>query len=554
MIFQFLIFKNNLLILVAKVKIKSKEKVLTAIPDFSIDEKLSKYFWLVIPVFTIIYFIISRYSLGFYQDDEISQYLNMLQFWIDPKVILGNNPKPGYKIFMVLPALINYNTVLLVNSIIASLVVYFTFVLLRLYKINFAFLGSLLLGIQPLFFDLSFRSYSEIFTALLIVLFLILYKKESFILSGLIAGYIFTVRQEIAIFLVILAILFAYRKKYIPILVMGIFPLLYNVLGYFKTGDLFFVLTEMKSVAGLTYTSQGIFHYFKFYIFIVGPVSLALFLLGFLGFIKEKNNYRKYISEYLLLYIIFLSIFFVQMLTMINDGPNPGNWRYLLHISPICAFFATIGFNNLLDKRIKTFSYSIFGLLALLTLLFLSKESDGFKFIDPVKSDFTKVIFLALILFISFFFISQNKKKDYNVFALVMVVLGILYLAIDFKPRQLSGENILVKNAAEYINKLDIKDKEIFTNHSILMFFSEDYKSNPSKYRTLNSKNLLNCPKGSLIIWDNHYGYRPDFKDFNGTPNDVKLEDLQKDSVNYKLLNQISSSDRRFAAFIFEKR
>ena len=107
-----------------------------------------------------------------------------------------------------------------------------------------------------------------------------------------------------------------------------------------------------------------------------------------------------------------------------------------------------------------------------------------------------------------------------------MVVLGILYLAIDFKPRQLSGENILVKNAAEYINKLDIKDKEIFTNHSILMFFSEDYKSNPSKYRTLNSKNLLNCPKGSLIIWDNHYGYRPDFKDFNGTPNDVKLEDL----------------------------
>ena len=40
----------------------------------------------------------------------------------------------------------------------------------------------------------------------------------------------------------------------------------------------------------------------------------------------------------------------------------------------------------------------------------------------------------------------------------------------------------------------------------------------------------------------------------NGNPNDVKLEELQKDSVDYKLLNQFASSDRRYGAFIFEKR
>ncbi|HEY5124816.1 MAG TPA: hypothetical protein VIK14_13885 [Ignavibacteria bacterium] len=523
-------------------------------PDINIDDKISKYFWLVIPLFTMIYYISSRYSLGFYQDDEVGQYLNMIQFWVDPKVILGNNPKPGYKIFMVLPALLNYNSVLIANSFIASLSVYFTFVMLRIYKVNFAFLGSLLLSVQPLFFDLSFRSYSEIFTSLLIVIFLILYKKKSYIISGLVAGYIFTVRQEIAVFLVVLVIIFAYRKNFLPIIAIGVFPLLYNLLGYVKTGDLLFVLTEMKSVAGLNYTSQGVFHYFKFYIFIVGPVSLILFLIGFLGFLKDMKNYKQYYEKYALPYIIFITIFIVQMLTMINDGPNPGNWRYLLHISPLCAFFATVGFNNLLDSKYKTIYYSITGFLIFIVLFFLSNISDGFKFIEPLKSDYMKVIFLVIFFIISVLLLSGNKVKNINLLASLIIALGVLYLVIDFKPRPLSNENLTVKSAAEFINKLDIRDKNIFTNHPVLMFLSEDYKNNPIKYKTLNSKNILSGASGSLVIWENHYGYRPDFKDFSGTPNDVKLEDLQKDSTSYKFLNQIVSADKRFAVYIFEKK
>ena len=140
---------------------------------------ISKYFWIVIPLFTIIYYISSKYSLGFYQDDEVGQYINMLSFWSDPFVILGNSPKPGYKIFMVIPSLFGYNAVLLVNAFIASLAVYYTYILLKVCKINYAYFGALLLSVQPLFFDLSFRSYAEIFTSLLILFVLILYKKES---------------------------------------------------------------------------------------------------------------------------------------------------------------------------------------------------------------------------------------------------------------------------------------------------------------------------------------------------------------------------------------
>jgi len=59
-------------------------------------------------------------------------------------------------------------------------------------------------------------------------------------------------------------------------------------------------------------------------------------------------------------------------------------------------------------------------------------------------------------------------------------------------------------------------------------------------------KSLDESLKGTIVIWDSHYSYRPEYK------NDTKLEYLQN-NPNYKLLNQFMSQDRRFAAFIFEK-
>jgi hypothetical protein len=207
--------------------------------------------------------------VGFYQDDEVAQYINMLQFWHDPWVILGNGPKPGYKIFMVIPALISYDAVLIFNSFIAAATVYLTYILIKSYNVSYAFVGALLLASQPLFVDLSFRSYPEIFTSMCLVVFLILYKKEKYFISALILGYIYTVRQEIALLIIIMGFLFVRKKLYKETAALIIFPVIYNLLGYIKTGDPLFVLTEMKSVAGLNYKSQGLFHYFKVYIFIV---------------------------------------------------------------------------------------------------------------------------------------------------------------------------------------------------------------------------------------------------------------------------------------------
>jgi len=513
----------------------------------TIDEYIGKYFWLVIPLLAIVYYMSSKYSTGFYQDDEVAQYINMLDFWKNPWAILGNAPKPGYKIIMVLPAMFGYDVVLFVNSLIASLTVYLTYRLIKLYNINYAYFGALLLAVQPSFFDISFRSYPEIFTALGFVVFLILYKKEFYFWSALICGYIFTVRQEIALFGLILFIIYLKEKRFRQILGIFIVPLIYNFLGYLMSGDILYVLSEMKNVSAFEYKMEypKFYHYMQVYIFVVGPISFILFLQGFFSFFADKNKWKEFVNKYLLFYILFVLILLVHTLTMLTKS-NPGNWRYILHVSPICAFFATIGLNNLVNAKYKKYNLILTGIIILIAFAFLSKTTDGRVLLDV--SNYTKVFFL-LLFFGAVSIFSVKIPNDYlNKVSIILVLLSIIYLGIDFKPKVLSVENITVKNASEFLNSQNFNNRDFYTNHTLIKFYSIDYKNNPLKFHPLNSKNLSVAPKGSILGWDTHYGYRPD----SVWKCDVNLDDIQKNQ-DYKLLNQFPSPDKRFNIYFFEK-
>lgn len=527
----------------AKTKVK-KEAVEK---NISIDSYFDKYFWLVIPVLAVVYFVLSRYSTGFYQDDEIQQYVNMLDFWKNPWAILGNAAKPGYKIFMVLPALVSYDVVLFFSALIASTTVFLTYKLIKLYGINYAFFGALLMAAQPTYFDLSFRCYPEIFTALLFVIFLILYKKEKYAWAALVIGYIFTVRQEIALFAIILAVVYIKKKHYKEVLLMGVFPLVYDLLGYMMNGDIIYIYSEMRNVSAFEYKMEypQFYHYLQTYIFVVGPVSLVLFVQGFFSFLADKEKMKEYFSKYFLLYILFILVLIIHTSTMLIKA-NPGNWRYILHISPICAVFATIGLNTLAEARYKMQNYVIAGILIFITFVFLSKQSDGRVLLDV--NDYTKVLFL-LVMFAVTAVIPKGSPVGYlNKVSVILLLLAVVYLSVDFKPKVLSSENMAVKNASEYLNAQNFEGRSFYTNHPLMKFYSSDYKKDPSRFSPLNSRTLPGAPKGSIVAWETHYGYRPD----PVWKCDTKLEDLQN-NPDYKMLNQFSSVDRRFVIFFFEK-
>ncbi len=530
-------------------KIQSKKSTQSSSsPVTDLDAVFDKYFWLVIPVLAIVYFLSSKYSPGFYQDDEIGHFINMKEFWNDPFVILGNWPKPGYKVFMVVPSLFGYQTVIFFNALIASFTVYLTYRMLKLYGLSYAFFGALLLAVQPLFFDLSFRSYAEIFTAMLLVIMVIFYKKENYMLAALTCGYVFTVRQEAALLGIIMAVMLLMKRKYVPILLLGFFPLLFDFFGYLKSGSFLYVINEMNALGEMYFggDKRGFLHYFRVYIFIIGPVSLIFFLLGYFGFIADTGKMKQYLEKYNWPYIVFTLTFLVQAMLMVQ-GVNPGTWRYMLHISPFAAFFATVGLNNLSGDSFKKSAYIIAGALIFLTLVFLSKDSNGLDILDT--SEYGKLGAIVLASVIIFGFSSSNKKGYLNKLSVAGLLLAVVFLAFSFKPRQYSPQNIAVKEMAVYLSSGEFEGSKVIvtTQTSSPMFLFGDYSPERSKnFVHLNMKNFAEAKAGDIIIWDTHYGYRPEYQ------NDVKFETLQNDK-SLKLLNQFRSSDNRFQAFVFEK-
>jgi len=229
---------------------------------------------------------------------------------------------------------------------------------------------------------------------------------------------------------------------------------------------------------------------------------------------------------------------------MWNNGPNPGNWRYLLHISPIAAYFATVGLNNLGNKAFKKTYYILTGALFVLVLLFVSKGTDGFILLDT--SDYTKALtiagFFALTMLIPY-----KSSQDYlNKLSVAVVLLAVVFIVIDFTPKKLSPENQTVKTVAEFVSGKQGTTSNVYANHTVFFFFTDGYTKAPSRFKPLNAKVLEEAPVGSLLVWENHYGYRPEWG------SDLKLETIQSNQ-NFKLLNQFGSLDRRFSAYVFEK-
>src|SRR5512141_2429278 len=126
--------------------------------------------WLLTAATAAVYAIYSLFSDGFYQHDEIAHYLNMVDFWGDPKAILGNWAKPGFKLLYVLPALGGHVPVLLLNCAISALACYVAYKTAQKLGSAYPLFAFLLLAFQPMWLQLSFRTYSEPISALLLLL------------------------------------------------------------------------------------------------------------------------------------------------------------------------------------------------------------------------------------------------------------------------------------------------------------------------------------------------------------------------------------------------
>lgn len=508
-----------------------------------------KLYWILTLALCLGYFMLSFYSDGFYQDDEIGHYQNMRGFWLDPFSILGNWQKPGFKILYVIPAAFGYQVLLFFNALTTALIAYFASVLANEVgvKVRLAVFGFV--AFQPLLYQLSFRTYSELSTALLLALLVISLYREQDLISAFLATYLFTIRQELALIALILGVIFLLRKKWIPFLILGAAPVLLIILGFLKSGswmwffdDVFFKGVESKFVR------HGFFHYFKLFPFIIGHGISGLFLLGVFGGLFE-NDWKAYYHRfrhilwvggvYFLIHCLFTS-------PWLDLSASAGNLRYILVISPLAAVLAGEGWQKMWSANTSQVKLllGILGVYVLLHAVFLSYQ---YNYVVLLSQKTYSYLAVALISLIPAFVLARTKISSQLNGSIILLLLVLATTLYTEPPKKNSEENITVQKMVSWLDGQGLLQRDILINHPMFYFYAEILKaSDPEKYPGLFMKTLETADSGDIIVWDSHYSFRPVYK------MDVKLEYFQEND-EYRLLKRFVSRDQRYVAFVLEK-
>lgn len=527
---------------------KSKRAVSQQASIFESVEFDQRTYFLVLLALGLLYIFFSYRSTGVYQDDEIGHFMNSQKFWSDPSSILTYWNRPGFKLVYAIPALFGVKAVHLTSIFLTLLTCHFTYLLAKQYELKNNLLTAILFGLQPMVLQLSFRTYSEVLAGFLITLMLLAYLREKFILSALAATYLFTVRQEYAAIALIMGGFFLYKRRLLPFLILGLSPVILNIMGWMKTGHALWLFQDYLPIGQYQQVQKpGFFHFWKMFEPTFGTIPAVLFLLGFFSFGQRRTELKHHFARYHALYIIFTVIFVIQCLltSTFVTSPSPGLSRYLVPLAPVVALFATIGFERIWTQDQSTRNLTIFFFLALSVLVVTTLSHKHNHYVFTPEEDFSKAIVLGLFTITIFACLAFKIKA--KALVLVTALLITSHTLYAEKPIPKSPEYQAVEDLARWYQNQGFEDRVLLFNHSVFYYtLGKAMNRADPKFPGLYMKTLREAPAGAIAIWDTHYSYRPSFK------MDVKFE-FFKNNPDYKFLKQFNASNKRYTALVFEK-
>ena len=107
-----------------------------------------------------------------------------------------------------------------------------------------------------------------------------------------------------------------------------------------------------------------------------------------------------------------------------------------------------------------------------------------------------------------FIFINMAPGRKF----ILGTIICLLFCFITIKPIKLKDEEEIILSTTDYIinNKLLEGDKMVLTNNIFFKYFYNKRTSEIYRHITnLDTLSIDTVPKGSLLIWDTHYGYKP---------------------------------------------
>jgi hypothetical protein len=225
----------------------------------------------------------------------------------------------------------------LLNTIIWIGVLYLIYLIAKEHKLSkeIVFFSIFFTSFSFLAFRSSISSLTEpLFTLLIIAAYYFLLRGQ-FILSSLLISASFLCRMEGIIFMIIWGINFLIDKKYKFLIILPVFPLFWDILGFLRTGDVLYVIYDKHPLMLTSIYGRGDLFYY----------IIALFkyeTIIFLFFVISLFLYR---SRFIFIKMCILSLLvFNIIIWKYGLLGSAGLMRYLLPIIPFMSLLGSASF------------------------------------------------------------------------------------------------------------------------------------------------------------------------------------------------------------------
>ena len=488
------------------------------------------------------YFLYSLVPQGFYQHDEVSHFLNMLEFWNNPNSILGNWAKPGYKLFFVIPALLGIHFVTALNCFISAATSALAYKIAEKLGSRITIAAFFLLASQPVWVQLCFRNYSEPISALLLTGSILLCLNQRFEYAALLVSYGVTIRQEFLILGVGLALYLIYQKRWWTILILTIFPLANNIWGWIFTGDPLYLYNSTIQT-GQQYQNawpkQGFEHYF-----LMSPVfwgmAIVVLIVVYFSSPLVRNRQHWFVLLPLVVYFLIHCLFNLQSLKI--GASTGGNLRYMAVISPLVAIISTLGFENFLIQKDRKKVIFIMIVLLIAVGIWTTYPDNNVRYLENTR-DWTHLV-AGIIITASLLVFKSNKTLGG-----FLVITSTILLITTSRPLVLSPEDIAMERMVQWSKSNGVENQSILANHSLFFYYYGKSQYQFTKgASSIDSNTVAKASPQTLILWDSHYSYRPELN-----PKSVPIEYFTSRPEDFESIAQFISTDQRFGIVVFQK-
>ena len=289
-------------------------------------------------------------SDGFYYIDELSHYLYsrfVLQA-LPVTVQTWHRPIPQW--LFALPAQVNHTFTMFFAAGLFICLLLITYRIALLHGIKHAEWVVLLVGLQPILFDLSFACMTEIPAAFMISLSYYYHLKGKHGWSLALASAVILCRSEMYIFAGLMFLVYAYKREWriLPLVLIG--PLLWigsttiisgNIMTFFKEWKHFTDIGKFIPGASLTHYVANLQTAFGF-------AQAILFAAGVIFIARAKKS-----ADFGIIYAaIAITVIFhtIAGAEIFHWTGSIGELRYIIVIGPLFGIISVYALSEILDK------------------------------------------------------------------------------------------------------------------------------------------------------------------------------------------------------------